>query len=137
MKIGAALFLLAVGAILRFAIATTVTHGVDLRTVGDILIIIGAVGLILWLIVWAPWSQSRRSSYPPRAAREGPYPPRAAREDPYPPRTARDDTYPPRSARDDTYPRRMARDDTDPPCAPQDEEDRTAVYPTDGRYERY
>jgi hypothetical protein len=107
MKIGAALFLLAVGAILRFAIATTVTHGVDLRTVGDILIIIGAVGLILWLIVWAPWSQGRRSSYPPRAARDEPYPPRTARDEPYPPRTARD------------------------------EDDRTVVYPTDGRYERY
>jgi Domain of unknown function (DUF6458) len=65
MKIGAALVLLAVGAILRFAIATTATHGVDLRAVGDILMIVGAIGLILWLIVWAPWARSRRSAYPP------------------------------------------------------------------------
>lgn len=65
MKIGAALVLLAVGAILRFAITTTATHGIDLRVVGDILMIVGAIGLIVWLIVWAPWARSRRSSYPP------------------------------------------------------------------------
>jgi hypothetical protein len=65
MKIGAALVLLAIGAILRFAIATTATHGVDLRVVGDILMIVGVIGLIIWLIVWAPWARSQRSSYPP------------------------------------------------------------------------
>jgi hypothetical protein len=62
MKIGAALVLLAVGAILRFAIATSATHGIDLRAVGDILMIVGALGLIIWLIVWAPWTRSRASS---------------------------------------------------------------------------
>jgi hypothetical protein len=65
MKIGAALVLLAIGAILRFAIATTATHGLNLRVVGDILMVVGAVGLIIWLIVWAPRARSRRSSYPP------------------------------------------------------------------------
>ena len=65
MKIGAALVMLAVGAILRFAIATTATHGINLRVIGDILIAVGVVGLIIWLIVWAPWARSRRSSYPP------------------------------------------------------------------------
>jgi hypothetical protein len=65
MKIGAALVLLAAGAILRFALATTATHGIDLRAVGDILMIVGALGLVLWLIVWAPWARGRRSSYPP------------------------------------------------------------------------
>jgi hypothetical protein len=65
MKIGAALVLLAVGAILRFAIATTATHGIDLRAVGDILMVVGAIGLIVWLIVWAPWARGRRSEYPP------------------------------------------------------------------------
>ena len=66
MKIGAALVLLAAGAVLRFAIATTATHGIDLRAVGDILMIVGALGLIIWLIVWAPWARGPRSSYPPR-----------------------------------------------------------------------
>jgi hypothetical protein len=71
MKIGAALVLLAAGAILRFAIAANATHGIDLRMVGDILMIIGAIGLVIWLIVWAPWATRRRATYPPAAT----YPP--------------------------------------------------------------
>jgi hypothetical protein len=63
MRIGAALVLLAVGAILRFAIATTSTHGTNVHVIGDILMAVGALGLILWLIVWAPWTRSRRSDY--------------------------------------------------------------------------
>jgi hypothetical protein len=59
MKIGAALVLIAVGAILRFALTTVVTHGVYLHVVGDILIIVGGIGLILWLCVWAPWARGR------------------------------------------------------------------------------
>ena len=62
MKIGAALVLIAVGAILRFALTTVVTHGVYLHVVGDILIIVGAVGLILWLCVWAPWARRSTTS---------------------------------------------------------------------------
>jgi hypothetical protein len=57
--------MLAVGAILRFAIATTATDGINLRVIGDILIAVGVVGLIIWLIVWAPRARNRRSSYPP------------------------------------------------------------------------
>jgi hypothetical protein len=48
MTIGSALFLLAVGAILRFAINDEI-NDVDLETVGLILMIIGAVGLVLGL----------------------------------------------------------------------------------------
>jgi hypothetical protein len=61
MKIGAALVLLAVGAILRFALTTVVTHGVYLHTVGDILMIVGVLGLILWFFMWGPVSRSSRS----------------------------------------------------------------------------
>ena len=57
MRIGAALTLIAVGAILRFGIAVTMTHGFDLQIIGDILIGVGLLGLILWLIVWAPRSR--------------------------------------------------------------------------------
>ncbi len=67
MKIGAALVLLAVGAILRFAVMTNSTHGISVHTVGDILMIVGAIGLILWFIVWGPW-RSRRSGYPGQPA---------------------------------------------------------------------
>ena len=61
MKIGAALVLLAVGAILRFALTTVVTHGVYLHTVGDILMIVGVLGLVLWFFMWGPVSRSSRT----------------------------------------------------------------------------
>jgi hypothetical protein len=62
MKIGAALVLIAVGAILRFALTTVVTHGVYLHTVGDILMAVGVLGLILWLFIWAPWARSQSTT---------------------------------------------------------------------------
>jgi hypothetical protein len=62
MRIGAALVLIAVGAILRFALTTVITHGVYLHTVGDILMAVGALGLILWLFVWAPWARNRSAT---------------------------------------------------------------------------
>jgi hypothetical protein len=48
------LFLIAVGAVLRFAVSVS-THGVSIHTVGVILMIVGGVGLIislLWMLVW-------------------------------------------------------------------------------------
>ncbi|MDX8150670.1 DUF6458 family protein [Patulibacter brassicae] len=50
MSIGTSLFLIAVGAILRFAVTASVA-GVKLETVGLILMIVGALGLILSLLV--------------------------------------------------------------------------------------
>ena len=46
MALGTSLFLIAVGAILKFAVADAV-DGVDLSTIGIILIVVGAV---LWLL---------------------------------------------------------------------------------------
>jgi hypothetical protein len=46
--IGTSLFLIAVGAILRYAVTVTVT-GVSLPTVGLILIIVGGAGLVIAL----------------------------------------------------------------------------------------
>jgi hypothetical protein len=63
MTFGAALVLIAVGAILRFGIATTSTHGIGLHTIGDILMIVGAIGVVLWLIILAPWARRRRAVY--------------------------------------------------------------------------
>ena len=48
MGIGASIFLLAVGAILTFAVSWTV-QGVDLEVVGIILMIAGGLGLIVTL----------------------------------------------------------------------------------------
>jgi hypothetical protein len=67
MGIGVSLFLLAVGAILTFATDVTVS-GLNLDTVGLILMLIGAVGFVLTLIVWG----SRRT----RVVREEPLAPR-------------------------------------------------------------
>jgi uncharacterized protein DUF6458 len=54
MGIGTSIFLIAVGAILKFAVTASVS-GVDLATVGVILIVVGIVGLLisLFLIVQA------------------------------------------------------------------------------------
>jgi signal transduction histidine kinase len=50
MGIGVSVFLLAVGAILAFAVDVT-TEGIDLNMVGIILMIVGALGLIISLIM--------------------------------------------------------------------------------------
>ncbi len=54
MSIGVSIFLIAVGAILAFAVDVTI-EGVDLDTVGVILMIVGAIGLLLSLIFWSSW----------------------------------------------------------------------------------
>ena len=64
MTIGAGLFLIAVGAILRFGISTVSTHGIAVHTIGDILMAVGVLGVLLWLVVWAPWgARNRRTTY--------------------------------------------------------------------------
>ncbi len=63
MTIGAGLFLIAVGAILRFGISTVSTHGIAVHTIGDILMAVGVLGVVLWLVVWAPWARNRRAAY--------------------------------------------------------------------------
>ena len=61
MTIGAGLLLIAVGAILRFGISTVSTHGIGVHTIGDILMLVGVLGVVLWLLVWAPWAPRARS----------------------------------------------------------------------------
>ncbi len=63
MRIGAGLLLIAVGAILRFAVSTVSTHGIAIHTIGDILILVGVLGVVLWMVVWAPWTRGRRPAY--------------------------------------------------------------------------
>ena len=53
MGIGINSFLMAVGAILTFAVDWTVA-GLNIKVVGVILMVAGAVGLILTLVVFAP-----------------------------------------------------------------------------------
>jgi Zn-dependent membrane protease YugP len=58
MTVGASIFLIAVGAILRFAVADAIS-GVDLAAVGLILMIAGVLGLIIGLFMYV--NASRRS----------------------------------------------------------------------------
>jgi Domain of unknown function (DUF6458) len=55
MATGISLFFLAVGAILTFAMHMPV-HGIDLDTVGVILMVIGLLGLLFSLVLWDSWT---------------------------------------------------------------------------------
>jgi hypothetical protein len=50
MTVGASIFLIAVGAILKYAVTATVA-GVNIQTVGLILMIAGALGLVVGLFL--------------------------------------------------------------------------------------
>lgn len=73
MTIAAAIFLIAVGAILRYATNIHV-QGVSVDTVGLILMIAGAVGLVLSFFQEAIWSDRirRREATYPEERREAP-----------------------------------------------------------------
>jgi hypothetical protein len=73
MTIGTSLFLLAVGAILKFAVDDSV-NGIDIPTVGVILMVVGVIGLLLSLLYMSLWSRDRRTDAP--VVREREYPPR-------------------------------------------------------------
>jgi Domain of unknown function (DUF6458) len=55
MGIGASIFLMAMGAILAWAVEFD-TEGVNWDTVGIILLIVGAIGLLLSLLFWSSFS---------------------------------------------------------------------------------
>jgi hypothetical protein len=54
MGLGVSLFLIAAGAILTWAVNATVS-GLDINTIGVILMVVGIVGLVLSLIFWSSW----------------------------------------------------------------------------------
>ena len=66
MGIGVSLILVAAGAILTWAVNATVS-GVDINTVGVILMVVGIVGLVLSLMFWSSWGgpagARRRTTY--------------------------------------------------------------------------
>ena len=59
MSTGAGITLIAVGAILRFALAPGSPHGLNVHVVGVVLILAGVLGLVLSLLVWGPLSRRR------------------------------------------------------------------------------
>ena len=54
MGIGVSLILIAAGAILTWAVNATVS-GVDINTIGVILMVVGVIGLLLSLMFWSSW----------------------------------------------------------------------------------
>jgi hypothetical protein len=67
MGLGVSLFLIAVGAILTWAVNATVS-GLDINAVGVILLVVGAAGLLLSMLFWSSWgghgyATRRRTTY--------------------------------------------------------------------------
>ena len=67
MGIGVSIFLVALGAILAFAVTADVS-GLDINVVGWILMIVGIIGLVLSALFWSSWGgpaywSSRRRTY--------------------------------------------------------------------------
>lgn len=54
MGIGVSIFLIAVGAVLAFAVSAEVS-GLDIQVVGWILLGVGAIGILLSLLFWSSW----------------------------------------------------------------------------------
>jgi tellurite resistance protein TehA-like permease len=73
MGIGTSLFLIAVGAILRYAVSDSVS-GVDVPTVGLILLIVGVIGLLISLFMLLAYN--RRETVVTRDRYDDPPPPR-------------------------------------------------------------
>jgi hypothetical protein len=66
MGVGVSLILIAAGAILTWAVNATVS-GVDINTIGVILMVVGIIGLLLSLVFWSSWGgfggPARRRTY--------------------------------------------------------------------------
>ena len=66
MGLGVGIFLAAIGAILIWAVNTDVS-GVNIHTIGWILLIVGIAGVVLSMIFWSSWAGpgyfSRRRTY--------------------------------------------------------------------------
>jgi Domain of unknown function (DUF6458) len=58
MTIGTSIVLIAIGAILKYAVTAHVS-GINLQTAGTVLLVLGVVGLILSVIYTFVWSRSR------------------------------------------------------------------------------
>lgn len=61
MGIGASLFLIAIGAILAWAVEFTVS-GIEIQTIGMILLVVGIIGLVLSMLFWSSFAPFRRTT---------------------------------------------------------------------------
>jgi hypothetical protein len=65
--IGVSILLIAIGAILAFAVSAEVS-GIDIQVIGWILLVVGILGMLLSMIFWSSWGgpgywSSRRRTY--------------------------------------------------------------------------
>jgi hypothetical protein len=74
MSTGTCIALIAIGAILRFAVTTQQTHSVNIHVVGVIVLLAGVLGLLLSLLVWSPLNPNRRRASRARYDGAGPGP---------------------------------------------------------------
>ncbi len=70
MGLGVGLILIAVGAIMAWAVHVS-THGFNIHTVGYILLVIGIIGALLSMIFWSKLGRTRLHHQRPRAADGG------------------------------------------------------------------
>ena len=69
MYLGSSIFLIALGAILKFAVTATVA-GISIQTVGVILMIAGVIALLVSLLYMTTWGDRRREPVPVVRERE-------------------------------------------------------------------
>ena len=68
MGLGVSLILIAVGAILAWAVHVDSSSAFDINTIGYILLVVGIVGALLSMIFWSSWAgpgyfSRRRTTY--------------------------------------------------------------------------
>jgi uncharacterized protein DUF6458 len=68
MGLGVSLILIAVGAILAFAVHVDNSSAFDINTIGYILLVVGIVGALLSMVFWSSWAgpgyfSRRRTTY--------------------------------------------------------------------------
>ena len=72
MYIGTSIFLIAVGAVLAWAVTAEVA-GVDVQTAGVILMVVGVIGLVVSLLMQTIWADRSRRAAQPEVVREREY----------------------------------------------------------------
>ena len=68
MGLGVSLILIAVGAILTLAVTAEVS-GLEIQTIGVILLIVGIAGFLLSLVFWSSWGGPGATARPARRRR--------------------------------------------------------------------
>jgi hypothetical protein len=72
MGIGVSLILIAVGAVLAWAINVSNSHGFDINTIGYIVLAVGVAGLLISMMFWSTWAGPGYFTRRRRYVEEGP-----------------------------------------------------------------